>query len=82
MMQPITLAGMLLCFGVLFLKFRNQRAAKRGNPRRGFRTAKILLSALLALMAIGFALGRVNASIDGTAPEPSFMERVVEAFAK
>jgi hypothetical protein len=79
-MQPITIIGMLLFFGVLFLKYKSQAARKRGPRRQGFRTAKILLSALLTLMAIGFALRRLNANIDGTAPEPSMVERLVDVL--
>jgi hypothetical protein len=81
-MQPITLIGMLLAFGVLFLKYKAQAARSRGPQRptrRTFKTAKLLISALLTLIAIGFALRRQEASIDGTAPEPSFLERLVDA---
>jgi hypothetical protein len=80
-MQPITLIGMLVAFGVLFLKYKAQAArgpVPRSPTRRTFKTAKLLISALLTLLAIGFALRRQEASIDGQAPEPSFMEKLVD----
>jgi hypothetical protein len=80
-MNPITIAAVLLCLGILFLRFRNQ-AAKRGTKRKKFRTAKVLLSALLALMAIGFAVQRLNRSFDGGDPEPSLIERLVAHLSK
>lgn len=90
-MQPITLLGVALCFLVLFLKYQAQRggaqsAAQLGDqPRRTrsqkLKTAKILWAALLVWMAVGYALQRLNANIDGTAPPPSLMERVVTLFS-
>jgi hypothetical protein len=77
-MQPITMAGMLLCFGVLFLRYRNQKASPRRSTRKQqFRIAKLLVSALLALAAIGFALRRLDNNLAGSNPDPSTMERVV-----
>lgn len=81
-MQPITIGGAIVCLGALFLKFRTQQAARRGPRRQVWKTAKLLISALLVLMAVGFALRRLNANLDGTAPEPSLMEHLVDYFAK
>lgn len=77
-MQPITIAGLILFFGMLFLKYKNRPSTvKPSSTRQRFRTGKLLLSTLLVLMAIGFALRRLNHNLDGDNPEPSFIERVV-----
>jgi len=78
-MQPITLASIILCFGVLFLRYKNRQAsARRSTTRQKFKMGKLLISGLLALMAVGFALQRLNHGIDGDNPEPSTLERIVE----
>jgi hypothetical protein len=78
-MQPITLLGVLLCFGVLYLRYRSQpRNTPRRTGRQKIKTAKLLAGALLAWMAIGFALQRLNANLDGADPKASLMERVVQ----
>jgi hypothetical protein len=77
-MQPITIAGVILIFGMLFLKYKTRPvAAKPSSTRQRFKTGKLLLSALLVLMAIGFALRRLDRNLDGDNPEPSLMERIV-----
>ena len=77
-MQPITIVGVVLCFGMLFLRYRMRAlSAKRSSTRQRFKTGKLLLSALLVLMAIGFALRRLDRNLDGDNPEPSLMERIV-----
>ena len=84
-MQPITLFGVLLCFGVLYWKYQIQRSqaiSQTGTKPvrvRGQRmkTAKLLWGALLVWMAVSFALQRLNANIDGVAPPPSIWERLV-----
>ena len=78
-MQPITIAGVVLCLGVFFLRYKNQPAsARRSTGKRKLKMGKLLLSGLLALMAVGFALQRLSHSIDGDNPEPSVMERIVQ----
>jgi hypothetical protein len=77
-MQPITIAGVILIFGMLFLKYKTRPVtAKPSSTRQRFKTGKLLLSALLVLMAIGFALRRLDRNLDGDNPEPSLMERIV-----
>lgn len=74
-MQPITLLGVLLFVGVLALRYQSQ--PKNSPPRtRGqkIKTAKILFAALLAWLAVGFSLRRLNSNLDGIAPEAGLME--------
>jgi hypothetical protein len=83
MMQPVTLVGVVVFLGALVLRYRTRPAnARRSTRQQKFKTAKVLLSALLALMAIGYALQRFGQNLDGTAPEPTLVERIVEALAK
>jgi hypothetical protein len=77
-MQPITIVGVILVFGMLFLKYKMRPSTvKPSSMRQRFKTGKLLLSALLVLMAIGFALRRLDRNLDGDNPEPSLMERIV-----
>jgi hypothetical protein len=80
-MQPVTLASIILCFGVLFLRYKKQAAtAQRSTTKQKFKMGKLLLSGLLALLAVGFALQRLNHNIDGEHPEPSMLEQIVTFF--
>lgn len=84
-MQLITIAGVLLYFGLLYLRYRSQQR-NQSQPRRAsvgkLKLAKILGAAILAWMSIGYALQHLNASLDGTSPEPSFMERAITFLTK
>ncbi len=82
-MQPITIITTLIFFGVLFLRYKSQGPnAKRSTNKQKFKLGKLLLSGLLALMAVGFALRRLGHNMDGDNPDPSFMEQVVQYFSK
>lgn len=84
MIQPITLLGAGLCIGVLALKYRSQpKNAQPSTPKQRLKTAKVLLAALAALMAITYSMRSLGEKLDGTvAHEPSFIERVVLYFTK
>jgi len=84
MIQPITLLGAGLCFGVLYLRYRSQpKDSPRRTTKQKIKTAKILLSAVVAWMTIHFALQHMIRNLDGAAPEePSFVERVVSYLSK
>lgn len=82
-MQPITIVGVVLCFVVLYLRYKSQGArAGRSTGKQRLKTGKMLVSALLVLMAIGYALRRLDSNLDGENPEPSLMERVVAFLSK
>jgi hypothetical protein len=82
--QPITLLGAGLCFGVLFLRYRTR--PKNSVPRTSkqkLKTAKILIGALVAWMMVYYSLQHSIGNIDGAAPQdPSLMERVVSYLSK
>ncbi len=84
-MQLITIAGVLLYCGVLYLRYRSQKR-NQNQPRRGavgkLKMAKILGAALLVWLSVGYALQHLNESLDGTAAEPSLMERAVTFLSK
>jgi hypothetical protein len=79
MIQPITLLGAGLCFLVLFLKYRSQpKDRPRRSPKQRLGTAKMLLAAVVAWMALSFTLQHMLAKLDGpVTPEPSLLERIV-----
>jgi len=78
MIQPITLLGAGLCFGVLYLRYRSQpKDGPRRTPKQKIKTAKILFAALLAWLTLSFTLRHMIGKIDGADQEPSLMERVV-----
>jgi hypothetical protein len=83
-MQPITLLGLGLCLGVLYLRYKGQpkdRPAR--SPKRKLGAVKILVAGFLAWMALSYTLQHMIRNIDGvTAHEPSLMERVVAYWSK
>ena len=83
MPQPITLVTAAIFFVVLFLRYRSRprNGASRTNGQK-LKTAKILLAALVAWMAIHYSLQHTLAKMDGSDPEPSFMERIVSFLSK
>jgi hypothetical protein len=82
-MQPITILGALLCFGVLYLRYRSQpKHGPRRTAKQKLKTAKILAGALLALMGIGYSLQRLDNNLDGTEHKSTLMERMVLLFSK
>jgi hypothetical protein len=83
MIQPVTLLGAGLCFGVLYLRYKSQpknRPARTSKQK--LKTAKLLFAALLAWMAIGYSLKHSIGQIDGADHEPSLMERIVTYLSK
>jgi cell division protein FtsL len=83
MIHPITLLGLGLVLGMLYLKYKSQPKdqAKR-KPKQIAKTAKVLFAALIAWLMVSFALQHQLAKMDGTDQEPGMFERVVKYFAK
>jgi hypothetical protein len=79
MIQPVTLIGVGLCFLLLFLKYRSQpKDRPRSSPKQRIKTAKMLLAAFVAWMALSFTLQHMIVKIDGPdTHEPSLLERIV-----
>jgi hypothetical protein len=84
MIQPVTLLGAGLCFGVLYLRYRSQpKDGPRRSPRQKLKTAKVLLAAVVAWLALSFTLQHMIGRLDGAAtPEPSLLERIVSYLSK
>jgi hypothetical protein len=83
MPQPITLITAGIFFVVLFVRYRSrpQNGPPRTN-RQKLKTAKLLLAALAAWMAIHYSLQHTLAKMDGSDTEPSVMERIVSLVSK
>jgi hypothetical protein len=83
-MQLITLLGAVACLGVLYFRYRNQpmRAPPRTRTQK-LATAKILLVAFCAWLALNTALRHLIGNLDGVAtPQPTFIQRVISYFSK
>ena len=83
MIQPITLAGAGLCLWVLYVRYRGATKAQRKSTRaQKVKLAKVLIVALLALMAITYSMRRLSDNLDGKVHEPTLAQRVVVFFTK
>jgi hypothetical protein len=83
MPQPITLLTAGLLFVVLFTRYRSRpKDASRPNRKKHFKTAKLLIAAVVAWLAIHYSMQRTLARMDGADPEPSLIERVVSFVSK
>ncbi|HLJ48475.1 MAG TPA: hypothetical protein VKU01_20815 [Bryobacteraceae bacterium] len=82
-MQLITVLGVALCFGVLYMRYQNQSRNRAQVTKPGnLRTVKILIGALLAWLTLSFTLRHMIGKLDGADHEPSSLERVVSYFSK
>jgi hypothetical protein len=87
MIQPIMLLGAAFSIGLIIFRYKIEQARKAalGIPaqtktrtrKQQLKTAKVLFGALIAFMAISYALQRLNHNLSGSNPEPSLMERIV-----
>lgn len=81
--QPITLLGAVICFWVLYVKYRNTpKDQRKSTLRQKIKLAKMLTGALLALIAIIYAMRGLGDSLDGKPHEPTMAERVITYFAR
>lgn len=77
-MQAITMAGAAACLGVLYFKARKARGQRPSSTKRRFKTAHLLVGAVLAWLLINFELQHLSSAISGEPKsEPSTWERVV-----
>lgn len=80
-MQPITVICLALFAGALFLRMGRARGRGASSTKQRFRTAKLLIGALLAWLVISFNLRHLNGSLNGDPQEPeSTWERVVRTL--
>jgi hypothetical protein len=83
MIQPITIVSAGICLWVLYLRARSrpQKQTKSSLQQR-FKTAKVLIVALLGLMAIVYSMRGLGDKFDGQTHEPTLMERAVAFLTK
>ena len=81
-MQPITILGLALCLGVLYLRARAARTQPPRSMKQRFKTAHLLWAALLAWLVISIELQHLNRSVNGEpqAP-PSAWEQVIRTLS-
>lgn len=81
-----TVFTLVLCLSMLTFRYlisRRVQTAQRSDPRRWFKLARLLISAALALAAIGYTLQRSAVELGGEAGyEPSVVERIVTALTR
>ena len=78
MIQPITLAGTGLFFWILYARYRGTPKGQRKSTREEkVKLAKVLIAALLALMAIVYSMRGLGNRFEGKSHEPTLLERVV-----
>ena len=84
MPQPITILGALLCFVVLYLKYKAApKESRRRTPQQKFDFIKLLAAALLAWLAISLQLRKLDHSLTSASPyEMSLWDRIVHALTK
>jgi hypothetical protein len=82
MLNPVTIAGLILCIAMLVLKYRNRASGKRSAKHPKFRAARVAVSALLVLMVIGFAMRQLDRTSDGTSSDSSLADRLFSLISK
>ena len=81
-MQWITLIGLALCLYELYRRARKARNQPASSIKKRFKTAHLLLAALVAWLFISIQLQHLDRALGGepTAP-PSTWERVVQTLS-
>jgi putative copper export protein len=83
LMQAITILGLCLCLGVLFLRARQAPKQPPRSLAQRLGTVHVVVVALLAWLAISFHLQHLNRALSGETQAPqSNWERVTEFFSK
>ena len=80
-MNGSSIITVAVCLSLLTLRFFLARDTQRRTGRQRVKYLRILISAALALAAIGYVLQRHSHSLDGSSYEPSIIERLVMAFS-
>lgn len=83
MIHPITLLSAGICLWVLYLGARGaQKNQTKSTVAQRLKTVKILIVALLGLMAIRYSMLRAGDKLDRKTHDATLVERVVTFFAK
>lgn len=61
------IVGAAACFGLLYLKYNSVPPEKRdrSKPKQRLKTARLLIVALLALLAVGYKLESTSRALSG-----------------
>jgi len=82
-MQAITVLGLALCLGVLFYRARKAPKQAPSGMTRRFKTAHVLIGALLAWLVISMQLQHLNRGLSGEPQAPqSTWERLIQALSE
>lgn len=81
-MQPITILGLAVCLWVVYQRARKSRNQPRGSAKQRFKTAHLLVAALVAWLVINFQLQHLNRAMSGEPQAPqSTWERIVQTLS-
>ena len=79
--QPITIFGVALCLIVLFLRAREARNKPASTWKQRFKTAHVLIAAILVWLIVSFNLQHLDQSLSGEPQPPSTWEKVVRTIS-
>ena len=81
-MQPITILGLALCLGVLYLRARKARNQPPSSLRKRFDTAHLLIGAVLVWLVISLKLRHLDHALSGDPQTPpSTWEQIVQTLS-
>jgi hypothetical protein len=81
-MQAITLLGLAVCLGVLFLRARKACKQPPSSLKKRFGTARLLIAALLVWLVISLRLQHLNHALSSEPQAPqSTWERVITTLS-
>jgi hypothetical protein len=80
--QFVTILGLVLCLGMLYLRAKTAKARPASNAKQRVKTAQVLLIALAVWLVVSFNLQHLNRALDGQrVGEPSTWEQIVRFLA-
>jgi hypothetical protein len=79
--QPVTILGLALCLGVLFLRAREARNKPASSLKQRFKTAHLLVAAILVWLVISFNLQHLDQSLSGEPQAQSTWEKIVRTIS-
>ena len=81
-MQAITILGLVLVLGVIFLRARAARNQPASSAKQRFKTVHVLIGAVVVWLVISMNLKRLDVSLSGEPQAPqSTWERVVRTLS-
>jgi len=81
-MHAITILGLALCLAVLYKRARKARTQPASRAKQRFKTARLLVGAILVWLVVSIQLKHLNRAISGEPQAaPSLWERVVQTLS-